>query len=285
MFKLLIILFIMKLYAQNDIFKRIKKKHGQDVITVIRSLEKLQTKYGKVVADIKYIKTCKKERLIPTFAKVNISLKNATHKLRQKISLLVMNTELENKHSENRKLKKEIKKICIELKRNFSLIILNTILHQIRVAVKSRLKNISKRHENKLFNLHKQQQFNQRNNEKGNNYIKSTVHNFSSYQLSDDELTALSCGLDRHIPNKLNRNRIHTEFEQFYQNSIKDISHIPDDNLTHLKTKLRSTCERYRKIHISYKIKRSYNFFIFQKTEKNRILNIHSICNYSDNLF
>ena len=166
-----------------------------------------------------------------------------------------MNTELENKHSENRKLPKEIKKICIELKRNFSLIILNTVLHQIRVAVKSRLKNISKRHENKLFNLHKQQQFNQRNNEKVNNYIKSTVHNFSSYQLSDDELTALSRGLDHHIPNKLNRNRIHTEFEQFYQNSIKDISHIPDDNLTHLKTKLRSTCERYSKIHAPYKYK------------------------------
>ena len=81
-FKLLIILFIIKVYARNDIFKRIKKKHGQDVITVIRSLKKLQTKYGKVVAYIKYIKTCKKERLIPTFVKVNISVKNGTHKLR-----------------------------------------------------------------------------------------------------------------------------------------------------------------------------------------------------------
>ena len=81
MLKLLIILFIIKLYAQNDIFKRIKKKHGQDVITVIRSLEKLQTKYRKVIADMKYIKTFKKECLIPAFAKVNISIKNATHKL------------------------------------------------------------------------------------------------------------------------------------------------------------------------------------------------------------
>ena len=96
----------MKLYARNDIFKCMKKKHEQDVITVIRSLEKLQTKYGKVIADINYIKTSKKERLIPTFAKVNISIKNPTHKLRRKILLLVMNTELENKHSEKRKLRK-----------------------------------------------------------------------------------------------------------------------------------------------------------------------------------
>ena len=102
----------MKLYARNDIFKRINKNLGHDVMTVIRSLEKLQTKYGKVVADINYIKTSKQQRLIPTFAKVNISMKNSTHKLRRKISLLVMNTELENKHSEKRKLKKKIKKIC-----------------------------------------------------------------------------------------------------------------------------------------------------------------------------
>ena len=44
-------------------------------------------------------------------------------------------------------------------------------------------------------------------------------------------------------------------FEQFYQNLVKDISHILDNNLTRLKTKLRSTCERYTKIHVPYKYK------------------------------
>ena len=55
--------------------------------------------------------------------------------------------------------------------------------------------------------------------------------------------------------NKFNRNRIHTKSEQFYQNFINDRSHIPDENLIHLKTKLRSTCERYSKIHVLYKYK------------------------------
>ena len=82
MFKLLLLLFVIKLYARNDIFKYVKKKHGQDVITTIRSLEKTQRKFMKVSVDIKYIKTCKKERLTPTFAKVNISLKNGSFKLR-----------------------------------------------------------------------------------------------------------------------------------------------------------------------------------------------------------
>ena len=86
----------------------------------------------------------------------------------------------------------------------------NTCCRQIPI------KSISKRHKNKLFNLRKKQQMKQSSNEKINNYIKKNVHNFSSYQLSDDELTALSYGLDHHIPNKLNCNRIHTKFEQFY---------------------------------------------------------------------
>ena len=31
-----------------------------------------------------------------------------------------------------------------------------------------------------------------------------------------------------HIPNKLNSNEIQAEFEQFYQNLIKDMLHFPD---------------------------------------------------------
>ena len=98
---------------------------------------------------------------------------------------------LENKHSEKRKLKKEVKQICIELRRNLSLIILNTVLHQTRIAVKSRLKSISKRHENKLFNY------------VNNNSLTKAVMRMLI-------ITLRAPGLDHHIPNKLNRNRIHT---------------------------------------------------------------------------
>ena len=78
MFKLLVILFIIKLYVHNNIFKYIKKKHGQNIITVVRSYESFKTKYMKVQVNINFIKSCKKESLIPTFAKVNVSIKNAT---------------------------------------------------------------------------------------------------------------------------------------------------------------------------------------------------------------
>ena len=62
MFKLLVLFFVL-LYEGNDIFKYVKKKHGQHNITVIRSIEKTQRKFIEV-------KTCNKERLTPTFTKV-----------------------------------------------------------------------------------------------------------------------------------------------------------------------------------------------------------------------
>ena len=85
-------------------------------MTVIRSLEKLETKFTKVSTDIRYIRTCEKEQLIPTFARVNISLKDVSFKLRKKIATIIIEAEIQNKHSEKRKLRKEIRKIRTTLK-------------------------------------------------------------------------------------------------------------------------------------------------------------------------
>ena len=49
---------------------------------MIQPLEKMQTKYMKLNRDIKFIKSCKKENLIPMFAKVNVSIKSGSYKLR-----------------------------------------------------------------------------------------------------------------------------------------------------------------------------------------------------------
>ena len=83
--KSLVILFTIKSYARNSVFKYIKRKHGQDIIAPITSYESLKTKYMKVQSDIKLINSCKKESLIPTFAKVNLSIKNASRKLKSRI--------------------------------------------------------------------------------------------------------------------------------------------------------------------------------------------------------
>ena len=48
--------------------------------------------------DIVYIKSCKKEDLTPTFAKVNLSIKIGGYKPKKKVAKVVMNTELQDKH-------------------------------------------------------------------------------------------------------------------------------------------------------------------------------------------
>ena len=47
MFKLLLLLFVIKLYARNNILKQIKKKHGQDILSHVRLLENLKGKSMK----------------------------------------------------------------------------------------------------------------------------------------------------------------------------------------------------------------------------------------------
>lgn len=65
--------------------------------------------------NITFIKSCKKENLVPTFTKVNLSINSRSYKLRYEISKLIIQTELENKHHEKRKLRTEILSIGIEL--------------------------------------------------------------------------------------------------------------------------------------------------------------------------
>ena len=65
-----------------------------------------------------------------------------------------MRTEIQNKHLEKKKLKKNMKCNGIQLKLSIGLILCNTFIYQISEAVNSRLKVISLRHNNKI-NLEK----------------------------------------------------------------------------------------------------------------------------------
>ena len=83
-----------------NIYKHIKTKHGQDIIRNVRLYEKLKTKYMKINADTKYIKTPKKEELTPRYAKVNLAQRSETTILKNKITKPVMEIELQNIHIE-----------------------------------------------------------------------------------------------------------------------------------------------------------------------------------------
>ena len=146
MIKLLVTLFIIKLYARDNVFKHIKKKHEHNLIKAVRDFEQKKAKFEKLVADIAFIKLCKKEQLIPSFGKVNVSIRNGTDKVKRKIARLMMETELKNKHREKRKLRKDIRGINGLLSTSLSVIVYNALFHQINITVKSRIKVIKLRY-------------------------------------------------------------------------------------------------------------------------------------------
>ena len=76
MYKLLVILFLIKLYALKNIYDYIYGKYGQSRRTLARNTERNRMKIRKLKSDIKFLTTCKKNNLIPTFAKPRLTIKS-----------------------------------------------------------------------------------------------------------------------------------------------------------------------------------------------------------------
>ena len=113
---LLILLFAIKLLARLNIFKYIEKKYGPLILENARSLEKVKRKLFKISKDINFIKTFKKEDLLPTFAKVKLAIKSDNKKIQQEIARIIMNTEFRLKCHKKRKRKCEILQLPIKLR-------------------------------------------------------------------------------------------------------------------------------------------------------------------------
>ena len=108
--------------------------------------------------DIKFIKIYKREGLIPTFANVLLSIKQYNPKLKRRISKTVMENELQTKHREKRNLKEDIKTISYQLRRYLPIFKYTTILHQINLAILSKVKSIAKHQERKLITFRRRYQ-------------------------------------------------------------------------------------------------------------------------------
>ena len=88
---------------------------------------------------------------------------------------------------------------------------------------------------------------------------KYVVHNISSYDLSHEEITALSNYFDPDIPTNSKINTIATELEFFSQNLLKYLSNIPD-NESKINTKLRNPCEKCPKVKVLIDTKNCFRF-------------------------
>ena len=108
---------------------------------------------------------------------------------------------MQDKHDQKRKIKKQICDIKFQLKSSLTLILYNILLHQIYLAVKSRVKAITTRHLNKLRSLCNKISTYSKNVNR-TSFIKSTVY----YTLTEGEYSALAFVPDHHIPARTNKN-------------------------------------------------------------------------------
>ena len=109
------------------------------------------------------------------------------NKLKSKIAHLIMETELQSKHNQKKKIKNELRSVNITLKSSLNVIFYNCLIHQINIASKSKLKPMTKRHLRKLDKfhrristpIHEKVTFSHTINEKVTfSQIRNIVHNF-----------------------------------------------------------------------------------------------------------
>ena len=82
----------------------------------------------KLQADINFIKAYKKEYLVPTFAKVKLATRSSNKKLKLRLSRIIMEAELQQKHREKSKVKEEIRSLDISLRTSLDVIFYNCIM-------------------------------------------------------------------------------------------------------------------------------------------------------------
>ena len=201
--KLFVILFLIRLYARIYIFKLIEEKYGRIGIKVARSIEIYRTKLSKSKCDIDFLLTCKRNNLIPTFARTKLAVK-VNFKLRNKMSRQIIEAELKNKHRKKNILLNKIKKRQEELKSRVGYVTYVVFYHNINKVISKKRTDWMKTHHKKIEALERTR--NKINNIR-NRSAENIIHNVSSYVLSEERKRALSFSLDENIPTKLNEKK------------------------------------------------------------------------------
>ena len=101
-----------------------------------------------------------------------------------------MESEMQSKHRKKKKLQKDTQSLNIQLKTPLNSAMCKTLMHQINIAIKSPSKFINLGHEKKLIEFRKNQQ--KIRKYKDPEILKRTLHNFSSYTLTSEEMNALA---------------------------------------------------------------------------------------------
>ena len=154
MYKLLVILFIIRLYARFNVFTYITEKYRLPEVKLTRLVEKYRLKLAKIKLDIKFLITCKRKNLIPVFAKPKLAI-NVNQKTRNKITNTLTEAELKNKYKEKKRLTQELKENESILYSKLSFISKIVVNYKLRKTLKGKCKKWSIIHTKKIEKLQK----------------------------------------------------------------------------------------------------------------------------------
>ena len=134
---LLVITFVIKLFSRKPLFTYIREQNGIETLEQCRGLEKDTLRYEKLNADLRFLLICKKEGLVPTFAKPKLSIEFDV-RLRKDIASLIIKTELKNKHRLKNKLKDELRIRSQTIGNSTSSLLFQALRYRIRSVVDSK---------------------------------------------------------------------------------------------------------------------------------------------------
>ena len=285
--KLLVIAFLIKFLARNHIFKYIREKYGHDASKLCRSYEKLSLRKQKVELDLNFLVKCRKENLSPKFADPKLSIRSP-EKLKKKISKLIIQTEIKNKHTIKKTILKDLRNTIQQIQNKTSFLTHQALKYKVRLNVAYKKGKWQDVHEKKLQNL----LISTSNNNilSNDDFSRKTIHNFSSYILSEKEVNVLSRTLDDYVPFKTDVRRMEVEFEKFYQTILPHTSNLGVTQKSRLKSKFLNVFHEYSNIKCPWKDKRiveglmQNNEIVLLKQDKGRgvvILNKNDYINKS----
>ena len=253
--ELFVILFLYKLYDNINIFMHIEEKYGQLEIKLTKIIKKQHTKITKIKCDVNYLLYCKRNGLIPHFARPKSAVKINKY-LRDKIGRQILDADIRNKHRKKKRSLQQVKHNTDNLTNKIGFITKLVLYQKIKVIIKKEETTWSNTHKKKLDRLQSEKlQFDKIKLI----IIENVIYNFSSYKLSSSEEYPLSFSLDQHIPGKFNKNKTQTEFENFYHHVLQHTKDLDQESQDELKSKIRGTCENYSKIKIPYQQQKVIN--------------------------
>ena len=245
--KLLVFIFIIKIFARSKLFSILREKHGLDTLRAVRNYERQLKRQAKLRCDLCFLLSCKKENLTPNFAKPKFSIKTNKN-VSRRIGKIILETEIGNKHKAKKKINEQVIASNNRLKSKLSYLEHKAVQYRLRTNMTKWIRKWKATQAKKLTNLRKE------NNPVVENTkpLPNIVHNFSSYALSEEERKALAHGLDHYIPDRIDNRKLEVEFEQLYKDIIWNVDDIGQDEKINLKTKILSCYKNYTKIKTPY---------------------------------